>query len=311
MLLIVASNPAIDRTLHVPTLEPGRVHRPRQVHLGAGGKGLNVARAARVLGHPCRLTGCLAGHTGALVEDLARAEGLEATWHHLAGGETRNCLLLNHEGGDATVINEPGPLLSAADWADFSARVSRMAREARTVVLAGSVPPSVDPEAYAVLCRSLARQVGRVWVDSPGAPLAALLHDPRGLSLKVNRAELSEALGCPLEDPGRLLAALRALIGAGATLAGVTLGPQGALLATADGAWRVEAPTTGLVSSVGSGDSFLAGLAVGWERDWSPPEALRLAAACGAANAETPYPAHFRSSRVQELFEACRAEPQG
>ena len=65
MLLIVASNPAIDRTLHVPILEPGRVHRTRQVHLGAGGKGLNVARAARVLGHPCRLTGCLAGHSGA------------------------------------------------------------------------------------------------------------------------------------------------------------------------------------------------------------------------------------------------------
>jgi len=311
MLLIVASNPAIDRTLHVPVLEPGRVHRTRQVHLGAGGKGLNVARAARVLGHPYRLTGCLAGHNGDLVDDLARAEGLEADWHHLPRGETRNCLLLNHDQGDATVINEPGPVLEARDWDGFTRKVEGLTQGVRGVVLAGSVPPSVDPEAYAGLCRSLARRVGRVWVDSPGPPLAALLRDPRGLSLKVNRAELSEALGHPLDDPGRLLAALRAVIGDGAALAGVTLGPQGALLATADGAWRVAAPATGLVSSVGSGDSFLAGLAVAWDREWSVPDSLRLAAACGAANAEPPYPAHFQSERVQGLFQACRAEPLG
>jgi len=309
--LIVASNPAIDRTLHVPILEPGRVHRTRQVHLGAGGKGLNVARAARVLGHPCRLTGCLAGHSGALVEDLAREEGLEATWHHLPRGETRNCLLLNHDRGDATVVNEPGPVLEAGDWDGFTRKVEELARDVGGVVLAGSLPPSVDPEAYAGLCRSLARRVGRVWVDSPGPPLAALLRDPRGLSLKVNRAELSEALGHPLDDPGRLLAALRAVIGAGAALAGVTLGPQGALLATADGAWRVEAPATRLRSSVGSGDSFLAGLAVAWDRTWGVPDSLRLAAACGAANAETPYPAQFLSDRVQDLFQTCRAEPLG
>jgi len=311
MILIVASNPAIDRTLHVPVLEPSRVHRPREVHLGAGGKGLNVARAIRVLGHPCRLTGCLAGHTGDLVADLAREEGLEADWHRLPRGETRNCMLLNHDQGDATVINEPGPVLQAGDWDGFVRRVEGLAGAVQGVVLAGSVPPSVDPEAYAGLCRSLARRVGRVWVDSPGPPLAAILRDPRGLSLKVNRFELSEALGRTLDDPGRLLAALRAVIGAGAALAGVTLGPEGALLASADGAWRVEAPPTRLVSSVGSGDSFLAGLAVAWDRQWGVPDSLRLAAACGAANAESPYPARFRSDRVQDLFQSCRAEYLG
>ncbi|MGI5842684.1 MAG: 1-phosphofructokinase family hexose kinase [Candidatus Xenobium sp.] len=311
MLLIVASNPAIDRTLHVPLLEPGRVHRPREVHLGAGGKGLNVARVIRILDHPYRLTGCLAGNTGNLVAELAREEGLETDWHRLPRGETRNCMLFNHDQGDATVINEPGPVLDAGDWDDFVRKVEEMAGAARGVLLAGSVPPSIDPEAYAGLCRSLARRVGRVWVDSPGPPLAAILRDPRGLSLKVNQAEFSEALGRPLDDPGRLLAALRSVLGAGAALVGITQGPQGALLATADGAWRVEAPPTQLVSSVGSGDSFLAGMAVAWDRQWGVPDSLRLAAACGAANAESPYPGRFRTERVQDFFQKCRAEYLG
>ncbi len=298
MLLIVASNPAIDRTLHVPLLEIGHVHRTSRVHLGAGGKGLNVARAARILGQAARVTGCLAGHTGDLVADLALQEGLEACWHRLPRGETRNCLLLNHDHGDATVINEAGPVLEPRDWEEFARHVGSLATGAEAVVLAGSVPPSVDPEAYAQLCRVLARRAGRVWVDTPGPPLAAILRDPTGLSLKVNRAELTEALGRGLDEPGRLLAALRALIGAGASLVGVTMGPRGALVASADGAWQVTAPEVRLVSSVGSGDAFLAGLAVGTLRQGCLPEALRLAAACGAANAETPYPAHFQASRV-------------
>ncbi len=311
MLLIVASNPAIDRTLHVPCLEPGRVHRTGRVHLGAGGKGLNVARAARILGFPARVTGCLAGHTGDLVADLAHQEGLEACWHRLPRGETRNCLLLNHDQGDATVINEAGPTLEPEDWEHFAGHIQHLAEEAEAVVLAGSVPPSVDPERYAGLCRRLARRVGRVWVDSPGPPLAALLRDPAGLSLKVNRTELAEALGQDLEAPGRMGAALRALIGAGACLAGITLGPHGALVATPEGAWRVTTPEVDLVSSVGSGDAFLAGLAVGTLQHEGFSEALGLAAACGAANAETPYPARFQPDRVAELRARCQVEPAG
>ena len=60
-----------------------------------------------------------------------------------------------------------------------------------------------------------------------------------------------------------------------------------------------------------SGLAGLAGLAVAWDREWGVPDSLRLAAACGAANAETPYPARFRSDRVQDLFQTCRADPLG
>lgn len=308
MLLVVSTNPAIDRTLHVPVLEVGHVHRTSRVSLGAGGKGLNVARAARTLGLPARVTGCLAGHTGDLVADLAREEGLEAVWHWLPRGETRNCLLLNHAQGDATVINEPGPVLSPEDWSAFAGLVESLSRGSEAVVLAGSVPPSVSPEAYAELCRWLVRRGVRVYVDTPGTHLAALIHNPKGLALKVNRAELSAALGRSLDAEEDLLKAMRGLIETGALLVAVTMGAAGALAATAEGTWRVEAPPADLVSSVGSGDSFLAGLAAGEFQDLPLPEALRLAAACGAANAATPLPARFDAERVEELRRSCLVE---
>ena len=311
MILVVAANPSIDRSRPVPVLRVGQVHRPTRVFLGAGGKGLNVARAARVLGLGARVTGCLAGHTGALVADLAREEGLDARWHLLPLGETRTCVLLNHDQGDSTVLNEPGPHLDPADWLAFHRLVEELAGGVRAVVLAGSVPPSVDPEAYAALCRALVRRVGRVYVDTPGPPLAALVRNPVGLAIKVNRAELAEALGQPLEEPGRLVAALRALLGAGAAMVGVTLGAQGAVVATADGAWRGTSLAGPLVSSVGSGDSFLAGLVAAEVAGLPLTEGLRLACACGAANAETPLPGRFEADRVAALRAGATVERLG
>ena len=121
MLLAVAPNPAIDHILTVPTMTVGQVHRATGVQLAPAGKGLNVARAARTLGCKALATGPLGGRPGQIVADLARTEGLPADWYWLSTGETRTCLLINHAGTDTTVINEPGPNLSAEEAAGCGA----------------------------------------------------------------------------------------------------------------------------------------------------------------------------------------------
>jgi fructose-1-phosphate kinase PfkB-like protein len=103
LLLTVTPNPAIDRTLHVPYLTVGTVHRTNQVYLVAGGKGLNVTRSAHALGGNVMVTGPLAGYSGRLVASLAREEGLVADWYEMESGETRTCLLITHDDSDATV----------------------------------------------------------------------------------------------------------------------------------------------------------------------------------------------------------------
>jgi len=303
MLLTVTSNATIDRTLHVPHLTIGEVHRATSVHLAAGGKGLNVTRAARILNCPVLATGPLAGHAGRLMADLAVAEGIRADWYWLPSGETRTCTLVNHDKGDTTVLNEPGEPLTAADWAGFAAHVEKLAGDAQAVAFSGSLPPGVEPAALSVLARSLVTADRPVYLDTSVAALRAALAQPSGLCLKVNRAELAEAWGETETDfaTDKIIAVGQKLLERGAALVMVTLGGAGALAITPAGVWQAGVPPVEVVSTVGSGDSFLAGLAVARLRGHSIEEALAYGIACGAANATTRLPARFEREMIEAL----------
>lgn len=311
MLLTVTSNTTIDRTLFIPHLTPGAVHRATTVHLAAGGKGLNVTRAARVLGYEVLATGPLAGHAGRIVADLAVAEGLTTDWHWLAQGETRTCTLINHDGGDTTVINEQGPTLSAEDWAGFAAHVQKIAQEARAVAFAGSVPLGVTPEALGALAHSLVTPQRTVYVDTSAAALAAVLARPQGLCVKVNRGELAGGLGLEPDSlsPADLIREAQKLVAQGAVLVVVSLGGEGALMVSTGGQiWQAEAPPLEVISTVGSGDSMLAGLVVGRLRGYSLPEALAFSVACGSANVLSSLPGRFERGQVERLVGQVRVK---
>jgi 1-phosphofructokinase family hexose kinase len=304
MLLTVTSNTTIDRTLFVPHLTLGAVHRATAVHLAAGGKGLNVSRAARTLGCEVVATGPLAGHAGRIVADLAIEEGLTTEWHWLKSGETRSSTLINHDGGDTTVINEQGPTLSAEDWAGFATHVQRVAQQAQAVTFAGSVPLGVAAEALGELARSLVAPGRPIYVDTSGAALAALLARPEGVCIKVNGEELAGGLG--LDPQRQLLAELiegaQTLLARGAALVVVTMGGEGALMLTPEGqVWQATAPRLKIVSTVGSGDSMLAGLAVARLRGQSLAEALAFGVACGSANVMSSLPGRFEREQVEVL----------
>lgn len=306
MLLTVTSNATIDRTLFIPQLTPGAVHRTTAVHLAAGGKGLNVARAARILGSEVVVTGILAGRAGQIVADLAVAEGLRSEWHWLSHSETRTCTLINHDAGDTTVINEQGPTLSAGDWADFAAHVQKVAGQAEAVALSGSVPLGVAPEALRDLAHSLVAPQRAIYVDTSAAALAALLEQPQGINIKVNQGELASGLGLdpPQASPAELVRRAQALMSRGAALVVITLGGEGALMVAPEGqVWQAVAPSLRVVSTVGSGDAMLAGLAVARLRDYAPAEALAFGVACGSANVLSSLPGRFEQGQVETLLE--------
>ncbi len=305
MLLTVAPNPTIDRTLHVPQMTVGSVHRSSRVQLTAGGKGLNVGRVSRTLACKVLLTGPLAGQSGQFVAELVESENLPAAWHWLSAGETRNCLLINHDTGDATVINEAGPTMSAADWAGFVAHVEHLAQEARAVTFAGSMMQGVQAAVLGELARSLARPERAIYVDTSGPALAAVLAQPEGLCIKVNQLELAVGLG--LEFKNRplnpaLFEAGRMLLDRGATLVVVTLGRKGALAIAPAGVWQASPPPVEVVSTVGSGDSMLAGLTVACLEGQTLDAALAFAVACGSANAKSDLPGRFERAEVEALL---------
>jgi 1-phosphofructokinase family hexose kinase len=306
MLLTITPNPTIDRTLHVPQLSAGLVHRATLVQSGAGGKGLNAARAARTLGCEVLATGPLSGHMGRLMADLAITEGLPAAWHWLESGETRTCMLITHDSGDATVINEPGEAISDEAWAGFAVHVERLAGQARAVAFCGSLIPGVEPAALSALARSLVTSERTVYLDTSAVALTAALAQPTGLCLKVNRVELAGGMLRAVDSfsTEQVIEVGQELLARGAALVVVTLGGEGALAMAHEACWQVSAPRVEVVNSAGSGDSFLAGLAVARLQGQNLETALRVAVACGAANATTPMPGRFE----REMFEALLKE---
>jgi 1-phosphofructokinase family hexose kinase len=287
MLLIITPNPSLDRTMVVPNLQPGHIFRTEQVLVAAGGKGLNVARAAHKLEQPMLVCAPLGGITGQYVARLADEEGFASRWSWHNGGETRTCVLVvDPLAGNDTALNEHGPSLRPHEWQDFVAVVLAEAPKATMATISGSLPPGVPPDAMADLVRALTAAGCRVIVDTSGKPLVAAM-DSRPYGVKVNSAELSAAVGMPVTDAAQAAAALAALRAHSITLAIVSMGAQGALAASDAGTCWARPPILNVVNSIGCGDSLMAGLVTGLLRGYALDEALRLGVACGGSDALT------------------------
>ncbi len=287
MLLIITPNPAVDRTMVVPHMQPGSVLRAERVLVAAGGKGLNVARAATSLGQPVRVCAPLGGFMGEYVARLAAEEGIAGQWSYHHAGETRTCVLVvDPYGHDATALNEPGPSLDADDWQAFMQTVHAAAGDANLATISGSLPPGVPPSAATDLVRTLSAAGCRVVVDTSGATLVEALR-AQPYAVKVNRSELGAALDVAVETIDQAVTALQHLRAQGIMLAIVTLGSAGALAIADEGVCYVCPPPLKSISTVGSGDSLLAGLTTALLRGESLAEALCLGVACGSADALT------------------------
>jgi 1-phosphofructokinase family hexose kinase len=283
MILCLTPNPAIDRTLVIPSLVPGDVHRSQQTIVAAGGKGLNVARTIRTLGGKPLCMGFAGGHSGRLLADLAQDEGLHSHWTWTET-ETRTCTILVAQDGEATVINEPGMPVSASDWKRLKEDARSHLPSVGLVCISGSLPPAFSAEEFQDLLSMLVEAGKQVWVDTSGPALhTALAH--HGISIKVNGNEIGEILGLDIKDFDSGKRALAMLQERGVTNAVITLGSLGALLIAQEGRmWQAGGPPVRVVSSVGSGDAFLGGLASALDAGRSWPESLGHAVAAGTAN---------------------------
>jgi 1-phosphofructokinase family hexose kinase len=299
MSICITPNPAVDRTLTLSQLIPGEVHRAEKVVIAAGGKGLNVARSIRTLGGQPLCTGFVGGHAGQLLADLAQEEGLESSWTWV-DTETRNCMILVSTDGDATVINEPGAPVTASDWQRLQTDVSQASSQATLVCLSGSLPPDSSADDFRNLLRILLQSGKQVWVDTSGIALDVALAQP-GICIKVNGAEISKSLGFEVKDEASAERALSMLGERGIAACVITLGAAGAFLRTKEERWHAQGPSVHVVSTVGSGDSFLGGMVNALDRgsDWE--DALRDAVAAGTANALSAGGGRFMMQVFQEI----------
>jgi len=301
VIVCVTLNPALDKTVVVPALRRGEILRANETLAVAGGKGLNVARVVKRLGGAVECAGFLGGYIGQLVAALAQREGLPGTWTWIEG-ETRTCLIIvAAQGGEPMTIYELGPAVGADDWDRLRADVVRVAAAATAVCLSGSVPPGTTPEHFVALLRRLKRARTQIWVDTSGAALKAALDVPK-IAIKVNHSEAGELVGRAVEQAGDALLAAREIHRHTRGDVAITLGARGAVLLNTSGSWYVQPPSVRAVSAVGSGDAFLAGLVMALIQGRPEPEALRKAAAVGAANALSVGGGQVDLDRVQAIM---------
>ena len=301
MILCITPNPAIDRTLLVPDLTLGNVQRAQQIIVAAGGKGLNVARAIRILGGESLCTGFAGGHSGRLLAALAQNEGLNSSWTW-TNSETRTCTILVRQDADATEIDEPGLPVSNLDWKRLRQHVRKYISVTDFVSINGSLPPDSSVDDLRELLRVVVDTRNQVWVDTSGAALDAALNFP-GLCIKVNGNEISKPLGFEVKDVQSAQRALTMLVEGNLTACAITLGAAGALLATKAARWYAQGPQVKAVSSVGSGDSFLGGLLCALDKGKGWSEALRDAVAAGTANTLSPGGGQFTVQDFERLRE--------
>ena len=293
MIVTLTANPSVDRTVELDgPLSRGAVHRVTRATRQAGGKGVNISRAAVSAG--LRTVAVFPSRAeDVYVRELAAA-GIDCR-PVLHEGDLRVNITVTEPDGTTTKLNSPGPDATPELLEGLAAALLDLAPEARWTVLAGSLPPGAPVAWYADLVAPLREAGTLVAVDTSDAPLAALVEAlPRSAPdlLKPNGEELASIAGADVRrvevEPAVAAEAARRLVdqGVGAVLA--TLGGSGAVLVTAEGAWHATPPPTTVVSTVGAGDSALFGYLRGETEGLAPPDRLALAVAYGSAAASLP-----------------------
>lgn len=299
MITAIAPSPSVDITYVVPQLRLGHISRPSEVHRVAGGKGLNVARAAQVLGADVMAVTVLGADSGAwIAAELARL-GLPLRAVDVSG-PTRSCISIADDGRHTmTEVYEPSAPVTSEEWASLlTAATDTVSRRPGWVTVSGSLPPGPDASALSDLV-ALAHASGRrIAVDVHGAPLLAALAAGADV-VKVNVVEAADALGLDPATPATELAA--ELAGRTVTGAVVTAGVEGTWAVTHDGVRRHVGSSVHGQYPVGSGDCLLAGLVVGLDEGRDLLDSLVTATAVAVANALRPGAAVFAQQDVDEV----------
>jgi 1-phosphofructokinase family hexose kinase len=302
VIVCLAANPSIDKLFEVERLVSGDIHRPIGFEQTAGGKGLNVARAAHALGADVRVVALLRGHAGKWLEETLSSEGVQGSfvWTH---GENRSSLsVADRETAGLTEFYEHGSEVPSAAWPEL-AHAALSFPDASWLTISGSMPAGMEDTAYRDIVAE-AREVGmRVALDAEEDRLRLAL-EARPDVVKVNASEAAGLLGMPTARRDEALAAaekLRELAGGDGHAGIVTRGADGVVLAAPDGALFEGVLYVRGRYPVGSGDAFLAGLVVGLDRDADQGDALRLALGAATANAELPGAGRLEPSRAEAL----------
>ncbi len=282
MLITVTPNPAVDRTVILSGFREGSLNRVLSARSDPGGKGINVARSARVFGMHTAAGGFLSGSSGEAIASVLREEGISDLFVRTSGETRTNMKIIDSLSGLQTEINEAGRPVEAEEIADLEERIFGAIRPGDCVAICGSLPPNVSPEIFRRWTERFREAGARVLLDADGERLTSGI-EGRPYFVKPNRKELELFADRPLWNLDDVRRAAAEIFDRGVAVVLVSLGKEGSLLVSAEGTFFSPSQAVTVKSEVGAGDAMVAAAAFAIDRGLSSEELLRIASGAAAA----------------------------
>ncbi len=301
MILTVTPNPCVDKTVFLDAMEVGRKNVCRRVTTIPGGKGNNVARAVKALGEQSASVVLVGGAPGQHVVDMITGQdGLEChpVWIR---ENTRTITTVLEEGPHRqTPLFEPGPRVTCTEKESLIHEVRSRLGNTDILTLNGTVPDPELHDVYRTLIKLAAEAGVTVILDTHGPELELGL-ESAPFMVKPNEAEAAELVGYALDSDGARWRAIDWFHARGVTLVVLSLGPEGVFVSDRLVRLHVKPPPIEEVNAVGSGDSLVAGIAVGLLRKWPLEQCAIWGVSAGTANAMRWDIGHVTQADVERI----------
>jgi 6-phosphofructokinase 2 len=307
MIYTITLNPALDHFLEVEEFRVDDANRVLTNQLYAGGKGIDVSRAIRHLGGDSMALGFIGGHNGRVMVDLLKAEGVTCYFTPIAQETRRNLIINTTLTRTQTVLNAKGPTISPEEWHAFLTHLNVLDLRHAYVVLSGSLPRGVPTDAYREIVMLVQNRGAKAVLDADGLPLRYGLQ-AKPFATKPNVNELQRVVGRPLRNERALLQAASRLNGQGIDVVMVSRGRAGLLVVSRFDQFRSVPPGVTVRSTVGAGDSTVAGFVFMHAAGKPLEDCVRFATASGTAATLAPGNELCRLRDVQRLLPKVRVE---
>ncbi|MBC6492878.1 1-phosphofructokinase family hexose kinase [Flavihumibacter stibioxidans] len=303
MIITITPNPAVDKSTSTEQLVPEKKLRCTEMVVEAGGGGINVSKALTRLGAPNMAIITSGGINGQQLEACLKQENILYNAVSVSGETRENMVVLETNSNNQFRFVLPGPTLDGTDADKILSALAGLPDKPKLIVGSGSLPPGFNTDFYARIAAYANANGIPCLIDCSGEPLLKAAETGVFL-LKPNLHELSQLTGKEKLETGEVLDAARQLLQSGrCQMVVVSLGAQGALLVTRDQHLQVSAPTVKKQSTVGAGDSMVAGMAYQIWKNASPEDMVRYGVACGTAATMNPGTQLFQVADVNRLYQ--------
>lgn len=300
MILALNLNPSLDKIYTVDKLEYGGVVRAKTVDNTAGGKGIHVANVCKALDEDCIVSGFLGGRTGQFITDKLDEKQMKHDFVQIQK-ETRACINIATPDGNQTEVLEPGPEISEKEQHVFLQKYEQLAKQAEIIIASGSLPGNMPHNFYGILAEIAHKYSRKFLVDTSGRTLQETLACKPFL-IKPNKDEIEALSDRKINSVEEAAAEVSIFQQMGIALPIVSLGKNGSVIGYEGKIYHAIPPKYKAINAVGSGDAFVAGIAIGLKRNYSIIDTIKLGSACGTANVLEAESGYVSRENVDKIF---------